>query len=58
MADWIRHDDQAMADFAAQTPVGRIGLPADIADAVSFLASERASYVQGAVMMVDGGVTA
>jgi len=58
MADWIRHDDQAMADFAARTPAGRIGQPADIADAVSYLASDAAGYVQGAVMMVDGGVTA
>jgi len=58
MADWIRHDEQAMADFAARTPAGRIGHPADIADAVAFLASDEASYLQGAVMMVDGGVTA
>jgi NAD(P)-dependent dehydrogenase (short-subunit alcohol dehydrogenase family) len=58
MADWIRHDEQAMADFAARTPAGRIGLPADIAAAVAFLASDSASYMQGAVMMVDGGVTA
>ena len=58
MADWIRHDEQAMAEFAARTPTGRIGRPADIADAVAFLASDEASYLQGAVMMVDGGVTA
>jgi NAD(P)-dependent dehydrogenase (short-subunit alcohol dehydrogenase family) len=58
MADWIRHDDQAMADFAARTPSGRIGEPSDIADAVAFLASDGARYVQGAVLMVDGGVTA
>ena len=58
MADWIRHDEQAMADFAARTPAGRIGTPADIADAVAFLASDGASYLQGAVLMVDGGVTA
>jgi meso-butanediol dehydrogenase/(S,S)-butanediol dehydrogenase/diacetyl reductase len=58
MADWIRHDEQAMADFAARTPAGRIGRPADIADVVAFLASDEASYVQGAVLMVDGGVTA
>lgn len=58
MADWIRHDDQAMADFAARTPSGRIGEPADIADAVAYLASDGARYVQGAVLMVDGGVTA
>jgi NAD(P)-dependent dehydrogenase (short-subunit alcohol dehydrogenase family) len=58
MADWIRHDDQAMLEFAARTPAGRIGQPSDIADAVAFLASDQASYLQGAVMMVDGGGTA
>jgi len=58
MADWIRHDEGAMADFAARTPAGRIGRPADIADAVAYLASDGARYVQGAVLMVDGGVTA
>lgn len=58
MADWIRHDAAAMADFSASTPAGRIGQPADIADAVCFLASDRAGYLQGSVIMVDGGVTA
>jgi NAD(P)-dependent dehydrogenase (short-subunit alcohol dehydrogenase family) len=47
-----------MTEFAARTPAGRIGRPADIADAVAFLASDQASYLQGAVMMVDGGGTA
>jgi NAD(P)-dependent dehydrogenase (short-subunit alcohol dehydrogenase family) len=58
MADWIRHDDTAMADFAARTPAGRIGRPSDIADAVAYLASDSARYVLGAVLMVDGGGTA
>lgn len=58
MADWIRHDEQAMADFAARTPSGRIGGPDDIAGTVAFLASPDASYMQGAVVMVDGGGTA
>jgi NAD(P)-dependent dehydrogenase (short-subunit alcohol dehydrogenase family) len=58
MADWIRHDEQAMAEFAARTPSGRIGVPSDIAGAVAFLASPDASYMQGAVVMVDGGGTA
>jgi meso-butanediol dehydrogenase / (S,S)-butanediol dehydrogenase / diacetyl reductase len=58
MADWIRHDEVAMADFVARTPARRIGTPADIADAVAFLASDAASYLHGAVLAVDGGVTA
>ncbi len=58
MADWIRNDEAAMADFAARTPAGRIGRPADVADAVAFLAGDGARYLQGAVLMVDGGVTA
>jgi NAD(P)-dependent dehydrogenase (short-subunit alcohol dehydrogenase family) len=57
MADWIRHDATAMARFGASTPAGRIGSPAEIAAAVAFLASADASYLQGAVVMADGGVT-
>ena len=58
MADWIRHDATAMTRFESGTPAGRIGSPAEIAAAVAFLASEDASYLQGAVVMADGGVTA
>ena len=58
MADWIRYDGAAMARFEAGAPVGRIGSPAEIAAAVAFLASADASYLQGAVVMADGGVTA
>jgi 2-keto-3-deoxy-L-fuconate dehydrogenase len=47
-----------MAEFGARTPVGRIGTAPEIASAVSYLASDEASYLQGTVMMVDGGVTA
>ncbi|MGN6794956.1 MAG: SDR family NAD(P)-dependent oxidoreductase [Streptosporangiaceae bacterium] len=58
MADWIRHDAAAMARFDAGTPVGRIGSPHEIAATVAFLASDDASYLQGSVVMVDGGVAA
>jgi meso-butanediol dehydrogenase / (S,S)-butanediol dehydrogenase / diacetyl reductase len=58
MADWIRHDDAAMAEFASGLPAGRIGTPDEIAAAVAFLASADASYLHGAVLMADGGVTA
>ena len=41
----------------AVVPAGRIGRPEDIADAVAFLASDRAAYVNGDEMVVDGGFT-
>jgi NAD(P)-dependent dehydrogenase (short-subunit alcohol dehydrogenase family) len=40
-----------------RTPMGRIGRPADVANAVSFLASENASFVTGTTLLVDGGWT-
>ena len=40
----------------AETPIGRIGTPEELAAAVVFLASERASYITGAVLRVDGGL--
>jgi NAD(P)-dependent dehydrogenase (short-subunit alcohol dehydrogenase family) len=42
---------------SAVTPLRRIGMPQDIADAVTFLASDRSAYVNGDEIVVDGGYT-
>jgi 3-oxoacyl-[acyl-carrier protein] reductase len=44
------------AALAGQIPVARIGLPDEVAAAVTFLASERAGFVTGTVLPVDGGL--
>lgn len=58
MADWIRHDKEALTRWASSIPAGRMGTPEEIADGVAFLASDGAGYLHGAVLMVDGGTTA
>jgi 3-oxoacyl-[acyl-carrier protein] reductase len=44
-----------VARMAAEIPMGRLGRPDEVADAIVFLASARASYITGSVLSVDGG---
>jgi NAD(P)-dependent dehydrogenase (short-subunit alcohol dehydrogenase family) len=59
---WI---DRAIAEYggsreamAARSPMGRMGTPDEIADAIVYLASERAAFTTGSQLVVDGGQTA
>jgi 3-oxoacyl-[acyl-carrier protein] reductase len=58
---WIpteRHtsDPQSMKDsYAATVPLGRMGVPDDIAEAVAFLASDAANFITGQKITVNGG---
>ena len=49
--------DQVVADLARLHPVGRIGLPADVAAAALWLASDDAAFVTGQIIPVEGGRT-
>jgi NAD(P)-dependent dehydrogenase (short-subunit alcohol dehydrogenase family) len=48
----------ALRQLAAQAPAGRPAAPEEIAEAIVFLASDRASFIQGAIVPADGGRTA
>lgn len=47
-------DEETMRDLCESTPLGRIGSPEDIAAAVSFLASDAASFITGQTLSVNG----
>ena len=48
--------EEALAERAAETAVGRVGEPKELAYLVAFLASGRSSYITGTTMLVDGGL--
>ena len=49
---------ETLPNFNAFHPLGRNGQPSDVAEAILFLASDKADWITGAVLSVDGGVTA
>ena len=51
-----RSVDDVVAESVGRIPLGRYGEPAEFGDVVAFLASERASYVSGVTVVVDGGM--
>jgi 3-oxoacyl-[acyl-carrier protein] reductase len=53
-----RSVEEVAAESTSSIPVGRYGTPEEYADLIAFLASERASYITGSVIRVDGGLIA
>ncbi len=50
--------EAGIASMAKSVPLGRVGSPEEFAAAATFLASERASFITGTVLQIDGGATA
>ena len=48
-------EPEIFAGWAAEAPLKRVGEPGEVADAIVWLASERASYITGQTILVDGG---
>jgi len=56
-ATWAHSSEEAKQRYAAVVPLGRLGQPEEIGQAVLFLASSDSSFVTGTAMYVDGGYT-
>jgi NAD(P)-dependent dehydrogenase (short-subunit alcohol dehydrogenase family) len=50
--------DEKKAGVIARVPLKRLGKPEEIAESIVFLSSDRASFITGATIAVDGGKTA
>ncbi|POR46617.1 SDR family NAD(P)-dependent oxidoreductase [Bosea psychrotolerans] len=54
----IMADEMRLRQLELRIPAGRLGEPGEVADVIEWLLSDKASYVNGAVLTVDGGETA
>jgi len=58
MLDRFTGSTEVKAALAAKVPLGRVGQPSEIAEAIAFLASGKASFITGQIVTADGGKTA
>lgn len=54
-AGWDQSKEEIYAEVAKKIPVRRLGQPLDIANAAAFLMSDEASYIDGTILVLDGG---
>lgn len=55
-ADWFG-DESRWEELLQRYPLGRMATPAEIADSIVFLSSDRSGYTSGAILTIDGGIT-
>jgi len=58
MSEFVHTDEKIMEKFNNRLPMQRAAQPAEVADVILYLASEQASFVNGVIMPVDGGLSA